>query len=89
MRPAKTIVVVVDTNRLGRVREALRAAVGLGLRGDTVRLATTAVAAPALDSQDPDIRRGLATLRLLGRQLGDASDLADWLTTADVVQVWT
>jgi hypothetical protein len=75
-----TVGVVVRTRDPARVAEALRAAVGLTLRGARVRVA---VAAPPAD---PASRRALATLRELGH---DADAREDEALAADVVEVWT
>jgi len=80
----KTLAVVVATDRPARAREALRAAVGLTLRGDAVHV-VLAVPPPG---DDPAIARALATLRELGHRVssGDAAAIA---RRADAVEVWT
>lgn len=77
----KQVVVIIRATEPNRVREALRAAVGLGLRGDRVR-----VHASALDLDDPWVSRAVAMLAQLGRPV--QSEPAQ-LTDADVVEVWT
>lgn len=81
----KEVVVVVDCGRRERAAEALRAAVGLGLRGDRVRV--------FLRREPPEDRgaaRALATLEELGRpaERGDDRALARALRRADAVEVW-
>jgi hypothetical protein len=76
----KEVVVIIQTSEAARVREALRAAVGLGLRGDRVRVVGR------LNRDDPWIARALATLAELGHEVEPGpADVA----TADVVEVWT
>ncbi len=75
----KTIVVVVANP--ARAAEALRAAVGLTLRGDRVAVVPL-VTLPA----DPRVARALATLRGLGHDVGAPLAAAD---TADAVEVWS
>jgi hypothetical protein len=70
--------VVVRTRDPARAAEALRAAVGLTLRGDTVAL----VALSPLPA-DERVARALATLRALGQPV-DAP-----LAEADRIEVWT
>jgi hypothetical protein len=83
----KRIAVIVRTTNSDRVAEALRAAVGLGLRGDRVHVVLTAGAvhdhAPAT--------RALATLRMLGHDVDDADPDAEAraVRAADAVEVWT
>jgi len=76
----KTIGVVVQCRDLARVREALRAAVGLCLRGDAVRV--------YLDEQlltgDPISDRALATLRQLGQAINEGE-----VRDCDAAEVWT
>jgi hypothetical protein len=76
----KSVGVIVRTRDPARIAEALRAAVGLTLRGATVRLS-----APALPD-DPFARRVRATLREMGHEaeVDEARALA-----ADAVEVWT
>jgi hypothetical protein len=80
----KQIAVVVATTALDRTREALRAAVGLSLRGDAVHVVVTGD--PPDD--DPDVRRALGTLRQLGHAISrEPPDSA--IRAADAVEVWT
>jgi hypothetical protein len=82
----KTIAVLVRATTADRAAEAVRAAVGLTLRGDRVVVATGGAAPAAL--ADPRVERGLATLRVLGHavETGDGAALA---RSADAVEVWT
>jgi len=86
------ILVVVDTSDLERIAEALRAAVGLGLRGDTVHLALTPDSSHrASSTPDPRISRALATLPQLGQTVSrpDQQELRTLCHSADKVEVWT
>ena len=74
--------VVVVVNGAARAAEALRAAVGLTLRGDRVDV----VARIPLDERDPATARALATLRALG---GDPGAPLAAVREADAVEVWT
>ena len=82
----KTIAVLVRTTTADRAAEALRAAVGLTLRGDRVIVATGG--APAAALADPRVEKAVATLRVLGHSVS-ATDGADLARTADAVEVWT
>jgi hypothetical protein len=84
MSARKQIAVIVATDAPARAREALRAAVGLTLRGDAVRVVLAAE--PAAD--DPDIQRALRVLGELGLSVarGPAAAVA---READAVEVWT
>jgi NAD(P)H-nitrite reductase large subunit len=82
----KTLAVLLRTTDADRAAEAVRAAVGLTLRGDRVVVATGGAPAEAL--ADPRVDKGLATLRLLGHAVTDG-DGADVARTADAVEVWT
>lgn len=76
----KRLAIVVRTGELSRVREALRAAVGLSLRGDQVMVCGT------LPDGDAQVARAVATLRQLGHEVGaDVARVRD----ADAVEVWT
>jgi len=79
------ILVVVRTRDPHRQAEALRAALGLTLRGARVEVA---VAEPLLT---PLARRAADTLRSFGHAVGDqaGADLAEALARADRVEVWT
>jgi len=76
-----TIVVVAKTTDPHRQAEALRAALGLTLRGARVEV--------VVDGQllTPLAERAAATLRSFGHQVG--SELAPALARADAVEVWT
>jgi hypothetical protein len=73
----KTVVVVVANP--ARATEALRAAVGLTLRGDRV-----VVVAEAALPDDPRVARALATLRGTGNVVADRVP-----DDPDAVEVWT
>lgn len=78
----RRIAVVIQTADAMRAGEALRAAVGLSLRGDRVDV----VQVTPVDPNDERVRRGLATLRALGHAV-DAPLSA--VREADIVEVWT
>lgn len=78
----KTIVVVIRTTDERRQAEAMRAAVGLTLRGDRVRV----VQAAPVAGEHPDVARCLGTLRALGQDV-DAPMTA--VHEAGAVEVWT
>ncbi len=84
MTAAKQIAVVLATDDLPRARDALRAAIGLSLRGDSVRV-ILAVEPP---QDDPDVRRALGALRELGHTVSRGSAAAA-VREADAVEVWT
>jgi hypothetical protein len=75
-----TVLVVVRTIDPHRQSEALRAALGLTLRGATVEVVVGKLLTPAAE-------RAAATLRSFGYVLHD--DLAAGLPRADRVEVWT
>jgi hypothetical protein len=77
---SKPIAVVVDTGDRERAVEALRAAVGLTLRGDPVAVV---IRRPLPD--DPRIARAVATLTALGHTV-DADDAV--IPAAAAVEVW-
>ncbi|HTE55723.1 MAG TPA: hypothetical protein VK698_32940 [Kofleriaceae bacterium] len=86
------ILVVVDSGDADRVSEALRAGLGLGLRGDPVAVVLTGAAARfAGGADDPRIERALRTLAELGRpvEVVDHADLAGRIQRARAVEVWT
>jgi hypothetical protein len=78
----KTIAVILRTTGDERTAEAIRAAVGLTLRGD--RVVVDLGAAPTGDQR---VRYGIATLRVLGHTI--ASDVGEAIRDADAVEVWT
>lgn len=77
------ILVVARTRDPHRQAEALRAALGLTLRGARVEVA---VAEPLLT---PLARRAADTLRAFGHAVTDPGDLAAALARADRVEIWT
>lgn len=82
---ARPIVVVVRAAAPARIAEALRAGLGLTLRGDRVRV----VCAGALP---PEARRAADTLRAFGHEVIEgASDdaIAAAVRAARAVEVWT
>jgi hypothetical protein len=86
----KHIAVIIRAAEPDRVAEALRAALGLSLRGDAVHVVLTGAALPAAGSRDARIIRALATLTELGHSVtrGDAQVPAA-VRRADAVEVWT
>lgn len=90
----KRIAVIVRATRPDRVAEALRAAVGLSLRGDRVHVVLAAAARSACEAEPhrAQAARALATLRMLGHDVIDAADAgaeADAVRSADAIEVWT
>lgn len=84
MSARRTIGVVIGAGPPATVAEALRAAVGLTLRGDRVAVA---IEPTARASAGPDGARALATLALFGHGASDADgDAPAW--AADVVELW-
>ncbi|HEX2687961.1 MAG TPA: hypothetical protein VHN14_15140 [Kofleriaceae bacterium] len=81
MTTGMTILVIATTRDPHRQSEALRAAVGLTLRGARVEVAITE---PLLT---PLARRAADTLRSFGHPVG--VDPAEALARADRVEVWT
>jgi hypothetical protein len=82
-----TLLVVIVSDAVDRVAEALRAAIGMCLRGDQVQVLLRRTPPP-----DPRIERALATLRELGFVVRcPASDqtVGEAIRTADKVEVWT
>ncbi|ACY16680.1 bifunctional 5,10-methylene-tetrahydrofolate dehydrogenase/5,10-methylene-tetrahydrofolate cyclohydrolase [Haliangium ochraceum] len=93
--PGKRIAVLVRTSEPARVAEALRAAVGLSLRGDRVEVVLPG-AEPALSAVLAEQRRAIDTLRMLGHTVELPADAADAdaaaaraLRAADASEVWT
>jgi hypothetical protein len=85
----KQIAVVIATGDHARAAEALRAAVGLGLRGDAVSVAFAHPGGHQRIAGQPAADKALATLELLGQRLVDAEALPELLATANAVEVWT
>jgi hypothetical protein len=88
----KRIAIIVRATHPDRVAEALRAAVGLSLRGDRVHVVVAAAARPAC--AHAQAARALATLRMLGHDVIDAEPdtgtaEADAVRMADAIEVWT
>jgi hypothetical protein len=85
---APTLVVVATADPAGQA-EALRAALGLTLRGAAVEVVFVAAVAPLA----PHAHRAVATLRLFGHLVADgpgaAATLADAVDRAGAVEVWT
>ncbi len=79
---------IVRTGELGRIGEALRAAVGLTLRGDRVAL-VLGDAARRLGAE-PRVTRALGTLEMLGHTIarGDAA-IGRVVADADAIEVWS
>jgi hypothetical protein len=86
----KRIALIVRASEPARVAEALRAALGLSLRGDRVDVIVSDAALPALEGAHAGIRRAVATLDQLGHAVtrGDAH-MAEALRRAHAVEVWT
>jgi len=89
---------VVEAAELERVSEALRAGIGLGLRGDDVEVVLTGPAARFAggDGADARVERALRTLAELGRPARvmsggelDASMVDASMARARAVEVWT
>lgn len=78
----KRVAVVVRTTDRDRAAEALRAAVGLTLRGAAVSV----IRARPVDESDPRVRKCLSTLGALGHAI-DAP--ASAVRAADAVEVWS
>jgi hypothetical protein len=86
----KRIALIVRASEPARVAEALRAALGLSLRGDRIEVVIADTALPAVDSAHAGVRRAVATLAQLGHEVarGDAH-MARALRRAHAVEVWT
>lgn len=85
----KQLLVAVASSDPPRVAEALRAAIGLGLRGDEVIVALCAGGARGAAERDPAGAKALKTLEVLGRRVEDRPDLAHLVATCDAAEVWT
>jgi hypothetical protein len=81
------ILVVVMARGADRAAEGLRAAIGLGLRGDPVEVLLCGGRLP----DDPRIERALGTLERLGRPARSATleEARAAARTARAVEVWT
>ena len=82
-----TILVVITASGTERVAEGLRAAIGLGLRGDPVEALLCGGPPP----EDPRIERALGTLERLGRPAREATlaEARAAAARARAVEVWT
>jgi len=90
------ILVVIESGDAERLSEGLRAALGLGLRGEPVAVVLTGAAAAFAPSGergdgDPRIARALRTLRELGRpaEVVAEAELPARMRAARAVEVWT
>jgi hypothetical protein len=83
---ARRTLVVVESQRAERVEEALRAALGLTLRGAAVE-----VWLPADRPLSATARRAAAVLASFGHRVGPvaADEARDGLLAADAIEVWT
>jgi hypothetical protein len=79
------VAVIVRSSDEARIAEALRAAVGLTLRGSRVTVYRSPAAAAVVS---PRITRAVDTLRLLGHAVVDGEPGAA-LREAGAVEVWT
>jgi hypothetical protein len=82
---AKSLAVVIRATDPFRVAEALRAAIGLGLRGAGVRVVTE----HALPTDYPPVDRAVGTLEQLGTSVDVSGDMRDAIERSDAVEVWT
>lgn len=89
----KHIAVIIRSDSRARVAEALRAALGLSLRGARVTVVVCECAVPVLeagDTGDIGIRRAHRTLQQLGHEVVIGTHtLARHARAADAVEVWT
>ncbi len=85
----KRVAVVVATRDRERATEALRAAVGLGLRGDEVSVAFADTGTREAAEADGAASKALSTLEVLGRRVAGPGELAALVAGADAVEVWT
>lgn len=83
--PTKTVAVIIRASDPFRIAEALRAALGLGLRGARVEV----IAEAPLPGDYPPIDRALSTLRDLGHAVAEGGAVRDLIARADAVEVWT
>src|SRR5690606_23634939 len=85
----KRIAVIVRCMAVDRVAEALRAAIGLSLRGDAVTAVMMDDTKTAVAAGDPRIRRALATLETLGHSVAHGNaHVPAAVRHADAVEVW-
>jgi hypothetical protein len=90
-RPRRLIVVVVATSDVPRAREALRAAVGLSLRGDRIHVVVPAFATGVGRGGTP-AQLAIATLAELGHRVtapAEPDEVAEAVRAADAVEVWS
>ena len=85
----KHILVIVQTSTAQRTSEALRAALGLCLRGDHIHVLIEKSAQPFVENNHAMISRSLATLRELGHRVSPPGQLHTALRSADVIECWT
>jgi len=78
----RQVAVIVRATAPARVAEALRAALGLTLRGDRVRVV---LGGPP----PPEGARAAATLAAFGYPLDGPDALAEVVRAADAIEVWT
>ena len=85
------ILVVVEAGAPARASEALRAAIGLGLRGDPVEVLLTGAAVALVDGGDARIARALGTLGELGRpaRIAGPDEVGGRIARARAVELWT
>lgn len=88
----KRACVIVAATEPARVAEALRAAVGLCLRGGGVKVLCGPAARAVIEAgARADVTRAVATLRELGHDVGAATPatVARAVSAADVIEHWT
>jgi hypothetical protein len=85
------ILVAIAAGDADRVSEALRAGIGLGLRGDPVDVVLVGAAARFAAGGDRRIDRAIGTLAELGRpvEVIDEAALAARMARARAVELWT
>lgn len=83
---ARRTLVIVESRAAGRIEEALRAALGLTLRGAAVE-----VWLPEDRPLSPTARRAVAVLASFGHRVGAVApgEARARLEAADAVEVWT
>jgi hypothetical protein len=91
---ARRLCIVIRAASPARVAEALRAALGLGLRGDAVRVLAPPLPALAEGPARALALRAAATLEALGHRVetiasADDPAIGAAVREADAVEVWT